>query len=136
MRSPLLGVCFGHDRAKLREMVRASTLMTHRDPRAEQGALAVALAAHHSASDAAPDSPRRAELLEMYKGVVDKVADVGSAAMASDAAAAFFRPSAGGGGASGAGAGGDDKKGDLASVAAALLIIGNVAIYKMVNFRF
>jgi ADP-ribosylglycohydrolase len=45
MRSPILGVCHGHDAAKLAELVRASTRLTHTDPRAEGGALAVALAA-------------------------------------------------------------------------------------------
>jgi ADP-ribosylglycohydrolase len=49
MRSPLLGVCHGADLPRLRELVRASTRLTHTDPRAEAGALAVALAAHTSA---------------------------------------------------------------------------------------
>jgi ADP-ribosylglycohydrolase len=51
MRSPLLGVCHGHDLSALRALVRASTRMTHRDPKAEFGALAVALAAHLAASE-------------------------------------------------------------------------------------
>ena len=50
MRAALLGVCFGDDPARLRALVRASSRMTHTDPRAEQGALAVALAAHLAAS--------------------------------------------------------------------------------------
>jgi ADP-ribosylglycohydrolase len=53
MRSPLLGICFGHDRAKLLALVRASTRMTHTDPKAEQGALAIALAAHLATSETA-----------------------------------------------------------------------------------
>lgn len=48
MRSSILGVCYGHDEEKLRQLVRASTRMTHTDPKAEYGALAVALAAHES----------------------------------------------------------------------------------------
>jgi ADP-ribosyl-[dinitrogen reductase] hydrolase len=46
MRSPLLGVCYGEDIARLRKLVRASTRLTHTDPKAEYGAFAVALAAH------------------------------------------------------------------------------------------
>lgn len=46
MRSPLLGVCCGHDLERLRGLVRASTRITHTDPKAEYGALAVALAAY------------------------------------------------------------------------------------------
>ncbi len=46
MRSALLGVCYGHDPERLRALVRASTRLTHTDPRAEAGALAVAVAAH------------------------------------------------------------------------------------------
>jgi ADP-ribosylglycohydrolase len=52
MRSPLLGVCHGADLLKLRQLVRASTRLTHRDPKAEFGALAAALAAHVSATHA------------------------------------------------------------------------------------
>ena len=46
MRSALLGVCYGSDPALLCALVRASTRMTHTDPKAEHGALAVALAAY------------------------------------------------------------------------------------------
>lgn len=45
MRAPLLGVFAAEDEPRLRELVRASTLITHTDPRAFDGALAVALAA-------------------------------------------------------------------------------------------
>ena len=48
MRSALLGVCCGADEAYLRELVRASSRLTHTDPRAEAGALAVAVAAYHA----------------------------------------------------------------------------------------
>ncbi|OQX07998.1 MAG: dinitrogenase reductase [Desulfobacteraceae bacterium IS3] len=46
MRSPIIGVCFGHDTDRLRELVRCSTRITHKDPKAEAGAMAVALAAY------------------------------------------------------------------------------------------
>jgi ADP-ribosyl-[dinitrogen reductase] hydrolase len=50
MRSALLGVCLGHDLDRLRDFVRVSTRLTHTDPRAERGALLVALAVHHGPS--------------------------------------------------------------------------------------
>ena len=56
MRSALLGVCYGDDPARLRALVRASARLTHTDPRAEIGALAIALAAH-LASEAPADLP-------------------------------------------------------------------------------
>lgn len=46
MRNALLGVGYGEDLNRLRALVRASTRLTHTDPRAEDGALAVAVAAH------------------------------------------------------------------------------------------
>jgi ADP-ribosyl-[dinitrogen reductase] hydrolase len=45
MRAALLGVCL-HDLDTLKEYNRASTMITHTDPKAEQGALAIALAAY------------------------------------------------------------------------------------------
>jgi ADP-ribosylglycohydrolase len=45
MRSAILGVAFGHDGQHLRRIVRASTEITHRDPRAYYAALGVAIAA-------------------------------------------------------------------------------------------
>jgi ADP-ribosyl-[dinitrogen reductase] hydrolase len=49
MRSPILGVCLGGDRDLLVQFNRASTRMTHTDPKAEWGSLAVAWAAHRAA---------------------------------------------------------------------------------------
>ena len=45
MRSAIIGVCFGEDRDKLKNLVRISTRITHTDPKAEYGSVAVALAA-------------------------------------------------------------------------------------------
>ncbi|KJU87397.1 ADP-ribosylglycohydrolase [Candidatus Magnetobacterium bavaricum] len=45
MKSALIGVCYGHDTSKMCELVRASTVLTHTDPKAYFGALAVAVAA-------------------------------------------------------------------------------------------
>jgi ADP-ribosylglycohydrolase len=50
MRAPILGGCLSRSPDLLAEMVRASTALTHRDARAEAGALAVALAASHAVS--------------------------------------------------------------------------------------
>jgi ADP-ribosylglycohydrolase len=50
MRAAILGVCLGNNPDQLRSYVRASTRLTHSDPKAERGALLVALASHHGAS--------------------------------------------------------------------------------------
>jgi ADP-ribosylglycohydrolase len=50
MRSALLGVCARSD-DHLRELVRASTRLTHTDPRAEEGALLIAQAARVNTTD-------------------------------------------------------------------------------------
>lgn len=49
MRSPVIGVYCGGDINSLKNLVRASTRLTHTDPRAEHGTVAVALAAQMSA---------------------------------------------------------------------------------------
>jgi ADP-ribosyl-[dinitrogen reductase] hydrolase len=64
MRSALIGVCCGHDEAKLMELVRASTVITHTDPKAYWGALAVALAAHISCSSEVVDGSQFYERLK------------------------------------------------------------------------
>ncbi|MEO1377783.1 MAG: ADP-ribosylglycohydrolase family protein [Cyanobacteria bacterium J06635_10] len=46
MRSAIIGVCYGDNIQKLRELVKISTRLTHTDIKAEYGALAVALAAY------------------------------------------------------------------------------------------
>ncbi len=51
MRAPLLGVLFGDQPDLMRTFVEASTRITHRDPKAFYGALAVALAAWQSTGD-------------------------------------------------------------------------------------
>jgi ADP-ribosylglycohydrolase len=61
MRAPLLGVCLASDPATLGAFVRASTRITHTDPRAEYGAFAVAWAARRAAESRGgpPPEPRR-----------------------------------------------------------------------------
>jgi len=51
MRSAIIGVCYGDDREKMCDLVRVSTRITHRDPKAEYGALAVAIAAYLSSQN-------------------------------------------------------------------------------------
>ena len=53
MRAPILGAVLGDNPEKLRQFVRASTRLTHTDPKAERGAMLVALAAHHAMKSAA-----------------------------------------------------------------------------------
>ncbi|MHC4676717.1 MAG: ADP-ribosylglycohydrolase family protein [Planctomycetota bacterium] len=50
MRVAIIGVCYGDDETRLKEIVKAATIITHTDPRAYWGALAVALAAHENFS--------------------------------------------------------------------------------------
>jgi ADP-ribosyl-[dinitrogen reductase] hydrolase len=52
MRAPLLGACLARDPEQLRAYVSASTRLTHRELRAEEGALAIALAAAYGATRA------------------------------------------------------------------------------------
>jgi len=58
MRSPVLGLAYGDDPKRLKQFVKASTEITHSDPKAYFAALAVALAAYQSASDDLPSSDR------------------------------------------------------------------------------
>lgn len=64
MRAAVLGVAYGDDPDKLARLNRISTRITHRDDRAEHGALAVALAAHLSAtSDAVLSAQQFVDLM-------------------------------------------------------------------------
>lgn len=56
MRSPMIGVACGHDAEKLKVFVKASTEITHSDPKAYYAALAIALAAHLSAGNETPSA--------------------------------------------------------------------------------
>jgi ADP-ribosylglycohydrolase len=48
MRAAIIGAHFHDDDVRLRQYIRASTRLTHTDPRAERGALLIALAAAHA----------------------------------------------------------------------------------------
>jgi ADP-ribosylglycohydrolase len=86
MRSALIGVCCGTNPARMRSLVRAATRITHTDPKAEWGALAVALAAHLAASRGEDVSPadylreleqrlggEASEFLALIRSVADSV---------------------------------------------------------------
>lgn len=47
MRAPVIGACLANDPERMIQYVRISTRMTHTDPKAEEGALVIALAAAH-----------------------------------------------------------------------------------------
>ncbi len=51
MRSAIIGVCYGHSPIRLQRLVRISTRVTHTDPKAECGAMAVAIAAYLSSQN-------------------------------------------------------------------------------------
>lgn len=83
MRSAIIGVIYGNDKEKMKELVRASTRITHTDPKAEYGAMAVALAAYLSDKEGSPEEYYRElehligkegeELLCLVKKAVDFV---------------------------------------------------------------
>jgi ADP-ribosylglycohydrolase len=87
MRSALIGVCFGDNPPRMRALARAATRITHTDPKAEWGALAVALAAYLAANRAEDVTPadylhaleqhlcgEAPEFLELIQSVTDSVA--------------------------------------------------------------
>lgn len=87
MRSPIIGVCFGHDTEKLKSLVKISTRITHTDPKAENGALAAAYSAYLSSINYKnPVNPRNfynnikslvdnndTEFLNLIKQVIESV---------------------------------------------------------------
>jgi ADP-ribosylglycohydrolase len=76
MRAPLLGVCFGADPERLRQLVRASTRLTHTNPKAETGALAVALAAYLASRHEAVAPERYLRELRCLLGSVDEAPEL------------------------------------------------------------
>lgn len=68
MRSAIIGICYGDNSEKMRSLVKIATKITHTDPKAEYGALAVALAAYlaSSRSNVSPETYYQslAELLQ------------------------------------------------------------------------
>jgi ADP-ribosylglycohydrolase len=62
MRAPIIGMFSRHDIPRLKSLVRASTRLTHTDPAAEHGALAVALAV----ALGRPDSEAYVQLISQH----------------------------------------------------------------------
>jgi ADP-ribosylglycohydrolase len=100
MRVALIGVCHGDDPARLRALVRVATRITHTDPMAEHGALAVALAAHFAASGAAIEpadyAGRLRELLGANGGELPGLVDEVARSVASKESAADYTARRGG----------------------------------------
>ena len=76
MRAAVIGVAFGDDSARLAELIERSTSLTHRDPRAYAGALAVALAAHHGATGG-PTGVEASKFLEQVEAAAGDAEIVG-----------------------------------------------------------
>ena len=68
MRSPVIGAACGGDKSMLREFVARSTEITHRDPKALYGALAVAAAAHMGGTSPVVSGERFLEEMPGYFG--------------------------------------------------------------------
>ncbi|WP_434042154.1 MULTISPECIES: ADP-ribosylglycohydrolase family protein [Sorangium] len=66
MRAPILGAALALAPSRIEPMVRASTRLTHTDPRAEEGARIIALAAAYAAVRA-PEQVNPAELLALLR---------------------------------------------------------------------
>jgi ADP-ribosylglycohydrolase len=67
MRAPVLGAYEPQDLQHLKELVRASTRITHTDPRAEEGALAVALAAAYAVREGTEGLRRPREFFDFLR---------------------------------------------------------------------
>lgn len=96
MRSPLLGAWFAHDPDQLREFVLASTRLTHTDPKAATGALAVALLAAWTVNHPG-ENPDPAEIIPLLRALDQDpqwqqlMAAVASAAQAGTSVQEFAR---------------------------------------------
>ena len=71
MRAPVIGVACATDLERMRAYVRASTRLTHTDPKAERAAFAVALAASYRLRHGDAEPPAPAVLAEMAELLPD-----------------------------------------------------------------
>ncbi len=94
MRAAVLGVCLGQDRERLRACVRASTRLTHTDPRSERGAFLVALAARRGAEHGPPGVQAGAFLAEARQALPDLDPELGGVLDAAEAHAKRGAPAA------------------------------------------
>jgi ADP-ribosylglycohydrolase len=94
MRAPVLGVLSGADSESLRKFVTASTLLTHRDPRALDGALIVARAAYLSSTltEISPHATMKlllSVLLDSNSEIAKQVAAAGESVARGESTMAF-----------------------------------------------
>jgi ADP-ribosylglycohydrolase len=66
MRSALIGACFAGNSTQIRDYVRASTRLTHTDPKAEAAALAVALTASWAVAGFRPERANLKEISDLW----------------------------------------------------------------------
>ncbi len=69
MRSAIIGAYFAAEPERMKEFVRASTIITHSDPKAFTGALAIAVLAGWSVSNSAVSKPNTPEILELLRAI-------------------------------------------------------------------
>nr|WP_315490398.1 ADP-ribosylglycohydrolase family protein [uncultured Rhodoferax sp.] len=94
MRAAVLGVAFGNDPEALRRLNNVSACITHRDDRAQDGALTVAIAAHLSATSTATISAQvfstlMAERLPANSATLASIRAVAGSLAAGESAADF-----------------------------------------------
>jgi len=94
MRAAVLGVAYGDDLAALQRLNRASACITHRDERAEEGALTVAIAAHLAATSLSTLSAQEfvsvmAERLPAHSATLASIRAVGASLAAGESATDF-----------------------------------------------
>lgn len=94
MRAAVLGVAFGNDPAALHQLNRISTRITHRDERAEDGALTVAIAARLAATSGSNLSAQEfaavmAEQLPAHSAVLASIRAVATSLAAGESATDF-----------------------------------------------
>ena len=94
MRSAIIGVSYGNDSEKLRELVRASTRLTHTDVKAEFGALAVAVASYLSSRQSIISPKKYYQVLQNILGAeaaefLELIKRAGDSAIAQQTTASF-----------------------------------------------
>ena len=87
MRSPIIGVAMGSSVKDLRRFVMASTEITHSDPKAFYGALAVALAAYQSGTNPSVSSARFLEEIALVLKEVSAIEFIDLVKKAAESAA-------------------------------------------------
>lgn len=95
MRAAVLGVVFGNDMDALRRLNRISARITHKDDKAEEGALTVAIAAHLSATCASALSANEfatimSKLLPMRSATLAAIEAVAASLEAQESATDFM----------------------------------------------